>query len=75
MDFNFIDLLNLSMWIKIVTLIVIGFYLIFTFVVLTQVRVMGEILHLSHGSTALKIISIINIALSISLFIVAIVIL
>ncbi len=75
MDFSNFNFLQADLWIKIVTLIAIAFYAIFTFVVFTQVRVMGEIIHLPHGSTTLKLISVINIILSISLFVIAIVIL
>lgn len=72
MDFNFFQP---AFWIKIVTLVVIGFYAIFTFVVFTQVKTMTQILHLPHASGVLKTISVIHIALAISLFLMAIVIL
>jgi len=62
-------------WIKTITLIVIGFYVIFTFVVLVQVKTMAQILHLPHAEAILKVISIIHIILAISLFLLAIVIL
>lgn len=72
MDFNFLHPILL---IKIITLIIILFYIVFTFIVLTQVRVMGEIVSIPHSKAILKIISIVHIALAISLFIAAIVIL
>ena len=75
MDFNSINFVNPVFWIKIITLIVILFYVVFTFVVFTQVKVMTQILHLPHGETTLKTISIIHIILAISLFVIAIVIL
>lgn len=75
MDLNFINFLHPGLWIKIITLIVIGFYVIFTFVVFTQVKVMSQIIHLPHGETMLKTIAIIHIILAISLFVIAIVIL
>ncbi len=75
MDLNFINSLHPSLWIKIVTLIIIVFYVIFTFVVFTQVKVMGKILVLPSSKAILKIISIIHIILAISLFLTAFVIL
>ena len=75
MDLNFINFFQPVFWIKIITLIVIGFYVIFTFVIFTQVKVMAQILHLPNVSGVLKIISIIHVILAISLFLLAIVIL
>lgn len=75
MDFSFINFFQPVFWIKIITLIAIIFYAIFTFVVFTQVKVMSQIIHLPHGETTLKTISIINIILAISLFAIAIAIL
>lgn len=75
MDFNFLNFLHPDVWIKIITLIAIGFYIIFTFIVLTQVRVMGEILVIPGAKTVLKIISVIHVVLAVSLFIIAVVIL
>ncbi|MDO8621531.1 MAG: hypothetical protein Q7R31_04620 [Candidatus Levybacteria bacterium] len=75
MDLNFINSLHPGLWIKIITLVAIVFYVVFTFVVFTQVKVMGEILVLPNSKAILKIISIIHIALAISLFLVALVIL
>ncbi len=75
MDLSFLNFLHPAFWIKIITLIAIFFYIIFTFIVFTQVRVMEQILHLPHAETILRTISIINIVLGISLFVMAIVIL
>ena len=72
---DFINSLHPALWIKIISLITILFYVIFTFVVFTQVKVMAQILHLPHGEALLKTISIIHIILAVSLFIIAIVIL
>lgn len=72
---DFINSLHPALWIKIISLITIVFYVIFTFVVFTQVKVMAQILHLPHGEAMLKTISIIHIILAVSLFIIAIVIL
>ena len=66
---DFIDFLNPILWIKIITLTAIGFYVIFTYVVFNQVKVMAEILSLPHAETILKTVSIIHIVLAISLFI------
>lgn len=72
MDINF---LHPNLWIKIISLIVIGFYVIFTFVVFIQVKTMAKILSLPDFEAILKIISIAHIALAISLFLIALVIL
>lgn len=75
MDFNFFNIFSAIVLIKSIILIAIGFYIVFTFVVFTQVRIMGEILVLPTAKAILKIISIIHIALAISLFLIAFVIL
>ena len=76
MDFSFLNSIFAStLLIKIATLIAIGFYVVFTLVVFTQVRVMGEVLVLPNAKVLLKTISIIHIALAISLFLGAFVIL
>lgn len=75
MDSNFINFFQPVFLIKIVTLIVIGFYVVFTFVVFTQVKIMAQILHLPYAEAVLKIISIIHIIMAISLFLFAVVIL
>lgn len=72
---DFINSLHPVFWIKIITLIVILFYVVFTFVVFTQVKVMSKILRLPHGEKRLKTISIIHIILAVSLFLIALVIL
>lgn len=75
MDLDFINLFQPLFWIKIIILIVIGFYAVFTFVVFAQVKVMAQILHLPDTSSILKVISVIHIILAISLFLFAVVIL
>ncbi|MDP2585867.1 MAG: hypothetical protein Q8P29_03230 [Candidatus Levybacteria bacterium] len=72
---DFINFLHPTLLIKILTLIVIVFYAIFTFVVFTQVKTMSRILHFPAAKRILKTISIIHISLAISLFLLAIVIL
>lgn len=72
MNLNFLQPIFL---IKTITLIAIGFYAIFGFVVFTQIKAMGEIISFPHVSKIFKTISIINILLAISLFLLAIVIL
>jgi hypothetical protein len=61
--------------IKIITLIFLAIYIIFTFVILTQVRVMNRILNETFASNLLMIISVINILLPLSLFLIALAIL
>lgn len=75
MDLNFSNFIHPAFWIKIITLIAIGFYVVFTFVVFTQVKTMSQILQLPHAQGLLKAISVINIILAISLFLIAFVIL
>lgn len=75
MNLDFVNFFHPGLWIKIITLIVIGFYVVFTFVVYTQVKTMAQILHLPHAKTILKAISVIQIIFAISLFLMAIVIL
>ena len=75
MDLNSIGFLQPVFWIKVVTLIVIGFYAIFTFIVFTQVKTMTQILYLPNAGGWLKMIAKIQIILAISLFLFAIVIL
>lgn len=75
MNLDFVNFFHPVFWIKIVTLIVIAFYVIFTFVVFTQTKVMAQILSLPQAKIVLKVISLINIILAISLFFIALVIL
>lgn len=60
---------------KIVFLIIILLYAIFTIVVFTQVNTMNGIVTEVHSSFVLKLIALINILLAISLFVFAVVIL
>lgn len=75
MNLDFINFLQPVFWVKIITVIVIGFYVIFTFVIFTQIKVMTNILHLPYANLTLKVISVIHIVFAISLFLLAIVIL
>ncbi len=75
MNLDFVNFFQPIFWIKIITLIVIGFYAVFTFIVFIQVKTMAQILHLTHAERILKMISIIHIVLAISLFLIAVVIL
>ena len=75
MDLNFIGFLHPSLWIKIITIIVLVFYVIFTFIVFTQVKMMAQILTLPRAQGLLRLISIIHIVLAVSLFVLAVVIL
>ncbi len=72
MNFSFFQPLLL---IKITTLIGIVFYAIFGFVVLTQIKAMGQIIGIPRADVIFKSISIINLLLAISLFLFALVIL
>lgn len=76
MDLSFLNsIFSVNLLIKIITLIVIAFYVIFTIVVLFQIKAMAKILHLPHAELILETIFLINIILAISLFLLAIVIL
>ena len=75
MDLNFGEFFQPVLLVKIVTLLIIGFYIIFSFVVFTQVKAMGQILSLPHAAFIFKLIAIINIILALSLFLGAFVIL
>ncbi len=78
MDFNSLNWANFFqpvLFVKIVTLIIIGFYVIFSIVIFTQVRAMSQILTLPHASMIFKTIAIINIIAAVSLFLGAFVIL
>ena len=75
MNLDFFNFFQPVFWIKIITLILLTFYVIFTFVVFTQVKTMAKILHLPNADGVLRIISIIHIILAISLFLIAFVIL
>lgn len=60
---------------KIVTLVILAIYIIFTFVILTQVRVMNRILTEMFASTVLLFLALGNFIFAISLFLIALVIL
>lgn len=78
MDFNFLNLGNFFqpiLFVKIVTLLIIGSYIIFSLVVLTQVKAMSQVLVVPHASTIFKTIAIINIIAAVMLFLGAFVIL
>lgn len=64
-----------NLFIKITTLVTLAIYIIFTFVIFTQVRLMNKILELTSVSTLLISITIINIIFAFSLFLIALVIL
>ena len=60
---------------KIVTLVILAIYIIFTFVILTQVRVMNRIFTEMFASTALMLVALGNFIFALSLFLIALVIL
>ena len=72
MDLSFLQPIIL---IKIITLIAIAFYVIFTLVIFTQIKAMGEIIGLPFASGIFKTIIIMNIILSILFFVLGSVIL
>jgi hypothetical protein len=61
--------------IKIVTLIILLFYIVFTFIVFAQIQAMGRIIGLPHASAIFKAVIFVNFILAVSLFVLAIVIL
>lgn len=78
MDIDFLNLANFfhpALFVKIITLIILGFYVVFAFVVFTQVRVMGKLVELPHAEAILKTLAIINLIAAIMLFVIAVVIL
>jgi len=75
MDLNFINIFQPTFWIKILSLATIGFYIVFTFVVYTQVKKMTQVLLMPNASEVIKAISVIHIILAVSLFLFAVVIL
>jgi hypothetical protein len=72
MDFSFLQPILL---IKIVTLIILLFYIFFTFIIYAQIQAMGRIIGIPHASAIFKGVIFINFILAVSLFILAIVIL
>jgi len=64
-----------NLLIKIATLVFLALYIIFAVIVLTQVRVMNNILNQSFASTVLATIALANLIFALSLFLIALVIL
>jgi hypothetical protein len=71
----FNSILSAGLLIKIITLIVIIFYIIFTFIVSSQIKVMTDILNIPHSKIIFRAIAAINSILAILLFLFALVIL
>src|SRR3989344_8469406 len=67
--------LNINIWMKIILLLLISLYTIFSFVIFNQVRAMNKIIYVPSSSQILFITSIIHSLLAISLFLTALVIL
>jgi hypothetical protein len=61
--------------IKITTLVILAIYIIFTFIILNQIRVMNSILKETFASTVLLVTATVNFILPLSLFLIALVIL
>lgn len=75
-NFNILNLfLNISIWVKIIILLLISMYAIFSFVIINQVRAMNKIIYIPSSSHRLFIISVAHLFLVISLFLTALVIL
>lgn len=66
---------QINLFVKIATLIFLALYIIFAIVVLTQIRLMNDVLKQSSASKTLAIIAISNLVFAISLFLIALVIL
>lgn len=65
----------LDLLIKIATLVFLALYIIFAVIVLTQVRLMNNILNQSFASTMLATIALGNLIFALSLFLITLVIL
>lgn len=66
---------QITLIVKIATLIFLALYIIFSIIVLTQVRLMNNILKQLSASTLLATIALGNLILALSLFLTALVIL
>ena len=78
MSLDILDLFRSNqfiLFIKIATLVTLALYIIFTFIIFTQVRIMNRILELTFASRILMLATLVNIILAISLFLAAFVIL
>ena len=75
-SFNILNLfLNINIWVKIIILLLISMYTIFSFVIINQVRAMNKIIYIPSSSQILFTTSVIHSILSVSLFLAAVVIL
>lgn len=72
---NIIPIFQSLSLVKIVTLVFLILYAVFSFVVLTQVNIMNQILNQTNASATLKTIAILIFVLAISLILAALVIL
>jgi uncharacterized membrane protein (DUF485 family) len=66
---------QINLIVKIATLIFLALYIIFAIIILTQVRLMNNILKQSFASTVLAQIAVGNLVFAVSLFLIALVIL
>ncbi len=67
--------LNINIWIKILALLLIFMYTLFSFVIINQVRAMNKVVYIPSSSQILFITSVIHSLFSISLFLTALAIL
>lgn len=72
---NLTQFLQPLLALKIVFLLIIAFFIVFTFVVVNQVNTMNKIVSEAHSSFTLKLIAILNLLLAVSLFLLALAIL
>jgi len=72
---NLLDSPGAILFVKIATLVTLAIYIVFTFVILTQVRVMNRIFTEAFASTVLLFLAIGNLIFAFSLFLMALVIL
>jgi len=72
---SLLDSPEVILFVKITTLVILAIYIIFTFVILTQVKVMNRIFTEMFASTVLFFLALGNLIFALSLFLIALVIL
>jgi len=75
-NFNILNLfLNINIWVKIIMLLLISMYILFSFVIINQVRAMNKIIYIPSSFHMLFITAVIHTIFAVSLFLTALVIL
>lgn len=69
------NILQTSFLIKIFSLVVLSMYLVFSFVIFTQINTMNKAIHVPSAGPILKIIAILNIIAALSLLLLSLAIL